>query len=109
VSLFGFKEFSGGNIFETSITKAMNSKPFKKIRARIVENIEECNTCEFRHICGSPCPAEMYALGNLYRKAEFCDFYKEIIRYAFKLISEYKVKYILREDAIRQLEYEYKL
>lgn len=103
----GFKEFSGGNIFNTSITQAMNSKPFKQIRTRMVENIEECNTCEFRHICGSPCPAERYALGNFYSKAEFCNFYKEIIRYAFKLIAEDKVKYLLREEAMAQLKYEY--
>lgn len=50
----------------------------------------------------------MYSLGNLYRKAEFCDFYKEIIKYAFKLIAEDKVKYLLREDAMGQLKYEYK-
>ncbi|MBI4689165.1 MAG: SPASM domain-containing protein, partial [Nitrospirae bacterium] len=105
----GFKEFSGGNIFKTSIKKAMNSKPFKEIRNRVVEKIDECNTCDFRHICGSPCPAEMYARGNLYGKAEFCEFYKEIIKHAFKLIAEDKVKYILREDSIKQLEYEYKL
>ncbi len=103
----GFKEFSGGNIFKTSIEKAMNSKPFKKIRNRIVEKIDECNFCDFRHICGSPCPAEKYARGNLYGKAEFCDFYKEIIRYALKLIAEDKVKYLLRKDSMGQLRYVY--
>jgi len=103
-----FKEFSGGNIFKTSIEKAMNSKPFKKIRARTVEKIDECSTCNFRHICGSPCPAEKYARGNMYRKAEFCDFYKEIIRYAFKLISEDKVPYLLREGSLQQMQYEYR-
>jgi uncharacterized protein len=50
----GFKEFSGGNIFKTSIEKAMNSKPFKEIRSRMVEKIDECDICGFRHICGSP-------------------------------------------------------
>ncbi len=105
----GFKEFSGGNIFKTSIKDAMNSKPFKKIRSRIVEKINGCDACDFRHICGSPCPAEMYARGNLYEKAGFCEFYKEIIRYAFKLIAEDKVRYILRKDAMKRLEYEYKL
>ncbi len=103
----GFKEFSGGNIFKTSISKAMNSVPFKRIRARAVENIDECNTCDFRHICGSPCPAEMYARGNMYRKAEFCEFYKEIIKYAFKLIAEDKVRYVLREGSMQQMQYEY--
>ena len=104
----GLKEFAGGNIFETSISEAMDSKPFEKIRARIVEEIDECNACDFRNICGSPCPAEMYSRGNMYKKAEFCGFYKEIIRYAFKLIAEDKVKYLLREDAMGQLKYEYK-
>lgn len=104
----GFKEFSGGNIFRTSIEAAMSSKPFRKIRARKVENIEECDICDFRHICGSPCPAEMYARGNMNRKAVFCDFYKEIIRHAFKMIAEDNVKYLLRKDAMNQMMMEYK-
>jgi len=104
----GFKEFSGGNIFRTSIEAAMSSKPFRKIRARMVENIEECDICDFRHICGSPCPAEMYARGNMNRKAVFCDFYKEIIRHAFKMIAEDNVKYLLRKDAMDQMMMEYK-
>ena len=103
----GFKEFSGGNIFKTSIAKAMNSKPFKEIRSRMVENIDECNTCDFRHICGSPCPAEMYARGNINKKAVFCDFYKEIIVHAFKMIAEDNVKYLLRDDSLDQMAYEY--
>lgn len=104
----GFKEFSGGNIFRTSIDKAMNSKPFKQIRERMVEKIDECDTCDFRHICGSPCPAEMYARGNMYKKAEFCEFYKEIIRQAFRMIAEDKVKYLLRKDSMDQMVMEYK-
>jgi uncharacterized protein len=103
----GFKEFSGGNIFKTSIDKAMNSKPFKAIRARMVEKIDECDVCDFRHICGSPCPAEMHARGDMYKKAVFCDFYKEVIQYAFKMIAEDNVKYLLRDDALEQMEYEY--
>ncbi len=103
----GFKEFSGGNIYKTSIAKAMNSKPFKEIRSRMVENIEECDVCDFRHICGSPCPAEMYARGNINKKAVFCDFYKEIIRYAFKMIAEDKINYLLRSDSLEQMVYEY--
>ena len=103
----GFKEFSGGNIFRTSIEKAMNSRPFKEIRARMVENMDECDTCNFRHICGSPCPAEMYARGNINKKAVFCDFYKEIIVYAFRMLAEDNVKYLLRNDFLDQMEYEY--
>jgi uncharacterized protein len=103
----GMKEFSGGNIFRSSITKAMDSKPFKRIRARMVENIDECDVCDFRHICGSPCPAEMYSRGNFNKKAVFCDFYKEVIVHAFKMIAEDNVKYLLRDDSLEQMAYEY--
>jgi len=104
----GFKEFSGGNIFKTSIEKAMDSKPFREIRSRMVEKIDECDVCDFRHICGSPCPAEMHARGGMYKKAVFCDFYKEVIRYAFKMIAEDNVKYLLRGDSLDQMVMEYK-
>ncbi len=103
------KEFSGGNIFKTSIAKAMNSKPFKEIRARTVEKIDECDTCDFRNLCGSPCPAEMHSRGNMYQKAEFCEFYKEIIKHAFRMIAEDKTKYLLRKDSLANMQYEYQI
>ncbi|MEK6591077.1 MAG: peptide-modifying radical SAM enzyme CbpB [Nitrospinota bacterium] len=104
----GLKEFSGGNIFETSISRAMRSRPFREVRERFVEKIDECSICDYRNICGSPCPAELYARGNMYQPSVFCEFYKEIIKYAFRLIAEDKVKYLLREDAMKQLKYRYK-
>lgn len=105
----GLKGFSGGNIFNTTIAKAMQSRPFKEIRARAVEKIPECDICTFRNICGAPCPAELYSLGNMYEKAVFCEFYQEIIRYAFKLIAQGEEKYLLRQDSLKNLQYEYKL
>ncbi|MBI4687287.1 MAG: peptide-modifying radical SAM enzyme CbpB [Nitrospirae bacterium] len=103
----GYREFSGGNIFKESIQKALDSKPFKLARTRMVERIDECAACDFRHICGSPCPAEMYGRGDLYRKAEFCEFYKEMIKYAFKLLAEGKLEYVIRKESLDQMEYEY--
>lgn len=105
----GLKGFSGGNIFDTGIKQAMQSNPFKKIRERIVEKIDECKVCALRNICGAPCPAELHALGNMYSKSVFCEFYKQIINYAFKLISHGKEKYCFREGGLNNLEYEYKL
>lgn len=105
----GLKGFSGGNIFKDSIPKAMNSGAFKRIRERAVEKIQECDICSFRNICGAPCPAELHSLGSMYQKAVFCDFYKEIIKYAFKMVAEDKVKYFLRDDSINLLEYAYSL
>lgn len=105
----GLKGFAGGNIFKDSISKAMNSTPFKKIRARVVENIGECNICLFRNICGAPCPAELHALGGMHQKSAFCEFYKEIIRYAFRIISQGKEKVCLRTEGLKALRYEYNI
>ncbi len=105
----GLKGFSGGNIFETGIKEAMQSRAFKRIRSRFTEKIEECQVCVLRNICGAPCPAELHALGNMYKKAVFCEFYKKIIGHAFKLISEGREKYCFREKGFNNLEYEYLL
>jgi uncharacterized protein len=105
----GLEGFSGGNIFKKGISEAMCSKAFRQIRARFVEKIPECAICTFRNICGAPCPAELHSLGNMYQPSIFCKFYKEIIKYAFKLIAERKEKYLLRQESLKNLEYEYKL
>lgn len=105
----GLKEFSGGNIFKTGIEEAMQSASFKKIRERFVERIEECKSCTLRNICGAPCPAELYSLGNMYEKAVFCEFYKKIINHAFKLITTGEEKYCFRKEGLSNLEYEYRL
>ncbi len=105
----GLNGFSGGNIFKNSIDHAMASRPFKKIRSRIVEDIAECDVCSFRNICGAPCPAELHALGGMHKKSVFCEFYKEVIDYAFKLIGEGKEKYLLRKDGFAHLNYQYRL
>lgn len=105
----GIKGFSGGNIFKNSIAQAMGSKGFKQVRSRYVEKIEECSDCILRNICGAPCPAELHSLGNMYQAAIFCEFYKQIIKYGFKLIAEGKEKYCFRESSLNNLEYQYKL
>lgn len=105
----GLRGFSGGNIFKTAISDAMQSPPFRTVRSRFVEKIPECDTCIFRNICGAPCPAELHSLGGMYKKSVFCDFYKEIIKYAFKLISEGKEAYCMRKDSISELNYLYRL
>lgn len=105
----GLKGSSGGNIFKTGIKEAMESAPFQKIRSRFVEKIAECDSCLYRNICGSPCPAELDSMGNMFQKAVFCEFYKAIIKYAFKLIAEGKEKYCFREEGWDNLVYNYQL
>lgn len=105
----GMKNFSAGSIFKKSIAQAMRSDAFKRVRARAVEKISECDICAFRNICGAPCPAELESLGNMYQKSVFCNFYKQIIQYAFKMIAQDKVKYLLRDRPLKDFYYEYKL
>lgn len=104
------KEFYGGNIFNNSIDKAVSSEPFKKVRSRVVEKIRECDTCIYRNICGAPCPAELYSLSkDMHTKSPYCEFYKEIIKYAFTLISNGNMKYLFRKDALKDIKYEWRV
>ncbi len=105
----GIKGFSGGNIFRDSIDKAMRSPAFVIVRSRKVEKINECAQCVLRNICGAPCPAELHSRGNMYQKSIFCDFYKQVIQFAFKMIAQDKVKYLLRDEPLKDLKYEYSL
>lgn len=106
----GLENFSGGNIFKGgSIKEAMVSKAFQEVRERFVEKIPECASCSVRNICGAPCPAEMHSLGDRYKKSVFCEFYQEIIRYAFKLIAQGELKSLLRKEGFEGLEYAYQM
>jgi len=101
----GLKRFVGGNIFKDPISKAMESRPFKRIRARIVEKIAKCRECPLRNICGAPCPAELHSLGDMYQPSIFCEFYKAIIKHALKIIAEGKEGYCLRPEGAFKYEY----
>lgn len=110
----GLGVFKGGNIFKkgltSSIKQAMDSAAFKRVRARVVEKIEECSVCVYRNFCGAPCPAELYSSStDMYKISPYCDFYKEIISYAFKIIAEGKLKFLFRPKAMKNLVYEYNI
>jgi len=60
--------------------------------------------------CGAPCPAEVYSMqGNFYNPSPYCEFYEELIRFAFKMIAEDKTKYFLKEDVLNGLGYKYRM
>ena len=104
----GLSGFSGGNIFRDSIEGALESAPFRRVRERVVERIEKCRTCAIRHICGSPCPAEAHGLwGDMHQPSPYCEFYKGIVKLAFELIAEGKVRHLLREGALQSLQVDY--
>ncbi|MCL4429371.1 MAG: peptide-modifying radical SAM enzyme CbpB, partial [Chloroflexi bacterium] len=57
----GMDAFVGGNIFTDTVESIVSSGNFQKVTKRTVDNIPECQTCMFRNMCGSPCPAEMHS------------------------------------------------
>lgn len=104
----GLAGFSGGNIFRDSIEGAVASAPFQRVRGRIVERIEECRDCAIRHICGAPCPAEAQGLrGDMLQPSPYCEFYKGIVGLAFQLLAEGKIRHLLREAALKDLQVDY--
>jgi uncharacterized protein len=78
--------------------------PFMEVRERKVEDIQECASCVYRHICGAPCPGEVYSeKGSLLEKSPYCEFYKRIIDHAFTVISEGRERYVIRNEKMKML------
>ena len=85
----GIKKFRGGNIFKDNVKAVLKSAPFESIAGRRIEKIEPCFRCAIRHFCGTPCPAEAWAInGSVESRGAFCGLYEEQIRYAFRLIAD---------------------
>ncbi len=84
----GLPEFAGGNLFDTPLGDLLESLPFTRVKARVVEDLDPCKRCAVRHFCGAPCPAEVYAMqGGLREPAPYCDFYAAQARFAFRVIA----------------------
>ncbi|OUJ19536.1 Radical SAM superfamily enzyme [Methanonatronarchaeum thermophilum] len=96
-------EFIGIEEFNKDLESALNHTSFKKITERKVENITECQDCEYRHLCGAPCPAEIYAAeGQINKESPYCEFYKSIIEHAFKTIKNNEEKHIIKLDKLKK-------
>ena len=85
----GLPEFHGGNLWEQSVPELLATPQFKQITTRVTEGFAPCNRCAVRHVCGAPCPAEVYAInGRLDAPAPLCDFYTAQAQYAFRVIAQ---------------------
>lgn len=85
----GLPRFRGGNLFEAGVEAALDSEGFRLVTGRDVDRFAPCRDCAIRHFCGSPCPAEAHEMnGGMDRAGAFCEFYKEQVRYAFRLIAD---------------------
>jgi uncharacterized protein len=88
----GLPRFNGGNLFdEGGVNAALASGAFRTVTARDVDTFAPCDDCAIRHFCGSPCPAEAHEMnGGMDRIGAFCEFYKEQVNYALRLIADGK-------------------
>ena len=60
----GLPEFHGGNLFDMSVKDLLATPAFKQVTTRVVEQLDPCKRCAVRHVCGAPCPAEVYAING---------------------------------------------
>jgi uncharacterized protein len=106
----GLKEFHSVNLKTHSISRALESASFNEVRSRVAESITGCSECLYKNICGAPCPAEVYAInGTMNHGSEYCDFYKELIDYAFELIARDEVKNLMRSEMFNSMESVYSI
>ncbi|MFN3384035.1 MAG: peptide-modifying radical SAM enzyme CbpB [Archaeoglobaceae archaeon] len=106
--IFPCSEFVGIEKFKIPLEALEDLDKLKEslsaIRIRTVEGIEECRDCAYRNICGSPCPAEVYAEnGSLFTKSPYCEFYKGIIEHAFRVIKRGEVENIVELGKMRKV------
>ncbi|WP_051092349.1 peptide-modifying radical SAM enzyme CbpB [Aromatoleum toluclasticum] len=88
----GLPRFNGGSLLsEGGVEAALASEAFKTVIGRDVDKFSPCGDCAIRHFCGSPCPAEAHEMnGGMEKIGAFCDFYKEQVNYALRLIADGK-------------------
>ena len=103
--IFPCGEFIGLREFRVGFD-ALNGdlEEFSMVRNRRVELIKDCRDCVYRNICGSPCPAEVYAeRGCLMEKSPFCEFYKKIIEHAFRIIRRGDAEHVVKLENMSKL------
>ncbi len=94
----GLPEFKGGNLFADNLPDVLDSRPFRLITERKVEDFAPCGSCAIRHFCGSPCPAEVYTTsGTMQAPAPYCEFYVEQVKYALRVLADDRLEGFLWE------------
>ncbi|MDZ4314345.1 MAG: peptide-modifying radical SAM enzyme CbpB [Azonexus sp.] len=87
----GLPRFNGGSLLTGGVEAALDSAAFREVTTRDVDQFSPCGDCAIRHFCGSPCPAEAFEMnGGMDKIGAFCDFYKEQVNYALRLIADGK-------------------
>jgi len=87
--LWDKKEYSIGNILVDSLSDVINSnKNFRKYRN--VDNIVQCDNCNWKRFCGGGCPGSLIAAGRgLENESFYCNYNKELFKYMAKKNTSY--------------------
>jgi len=93
----GVPRFNGGKLLagdiDSGVEAALASPAFRMVTARDVDDFSPCGDCAVRQFCGSPCPAEAHEMnGGMDKTGAFCDFYKNQVNYALRLIADDKAR-----------------
>ena len=88
----GLPGFNAGQLLaDDGIETALTSPAFATVTGRNVDTFSPCGQCTIRHFCGSPCPAEAHEMnGSTASAGAFCEFYREQVNYALRLIADRK-------------------
>jgi uncharacterized protein len=80
--MLGKPEFVIGNLSRDSIKDSLDRHPLMStLRARHVDEIEECNKCTWKQMCHGGCVHKSYThFKRLDRESEHCSYYKQIYR-----------------------------
>lgn len=85
----GLPRFRGGDLLESGVEAALDSAGFNLVTGRNVDDFVPCRDCAIRHFCGAPCPAEAHEMNDgMNNTGAFCEFYKQQVYYAFRLIAD---------------------
>ena len=98
-------EFIGMSELRLQLSEIENvAEAFRSVRERVVEKIKECRDCSFKNICGNPCPAEIYSEhGTMYEKSYYCEFYKNMIRHAFRVIAKGDAEHVVKLKSLKKI------
>jgi len=83
--LISNQNYNCGSVFSNnSILELLSSTPVKKIQNRKIEEIEPCNNCLYRQICGANCPVPFINENDdLKHKSFWCHFRHSLIDHVF--------------------------
>jgi uncharacterized protein len=87
----GLPRFNGGSLLDAAGSRRRWIQSLSAIVTTRDVDLRAVHDCAIRHFCGSPCPAEAHEMnGGMDKIGAFCDFYKEQVNYALRLIADGK-------------------